>query len=109
MNDTKTPQEQAAERYPSKSRFSPETPSPRLMSVREAYAACLEERAIPAEQRVKELEAENASLREAAQEAADALRDLIHEMPDDMILKHGDRLTRVMARLSLCDITPADR
>jgi hypothetical protein len=57
---------------------------------REAYAACLEERAIPAERRVAELEAENARLREAAQgtiTVEDAMQVMRHW--DTMHATHG--------------------
>ena len=61
------------------------------------------------EKLIVELEAENARLREAAQMAADALGELIMQMPDEMFESHSSQLTRVMAGLSLNGITTTDR
>ena len=51
MSSTKTPIEQAQERYPELDRA--ETHTGYTDREREAYAACLEERAIPAEQALR--------------------------------------------------------
>lgn len=72
MSEEKTPEQQAVERYPD--RAFPITMEgtialTSLLGKRQAYAACLIERAIPAEQQVKELEAEVEWLREAAEGA----------------------------------------
>jgi hypothetical protein len=122
MNDTKTPVEQAAERYPVNHAMDPMY----MDGVRDGHAACLEERAIPAERRVAELEAENARLRDDAQVAAEALGEAMKTIAwsaradaakwttnTDLIDSNAERsITQyraALAKLAENGITPTDR
>lgn len=62
MSDTRTPEEQAAERYVIS--HLDNTHISVNMIAREGYTACLKERALPAEQRVAELEEEVEALKQ---------------------------------------------
>jgi len=115
MNDTKTAMAQAAERYeiPEFHEHNHVTTTHTAIAAcaiygrREAYADCLEKRALPAERRVAELEAENARLRDAAQVAADALGATAPRIAAYWTGSTLNKCNAALAKLEVLGITPS--